>query len=664
MISKMIYPSLKIIFQKIITLKLQLKLILFFSIVITLPYKAECQLIFEQDIVKGGVTAAGFSTARGSGSGSFDIYIEPGSTIKKAYLFTYSLGSPPNAIFFLNNVHHEFEETSYIMNVKHKNSFASPVKLYFKDITSEINPNLLNYDVIIPFQGGLPINWGYWTVFLYVVYENSSLSNTSYNILINNKDLLGYEDYSIFNLNSILPNTPFGFSIYTDRSGSLGQENNEIYINSNLIGINGGTDNVNSQFTFGGVKGHFYYQNNQLFGLDDDIPNNTMSGSDGLADISSFLTPNLNSFDFALKNINYPNNQSTHTNINLAYFLAYSTPCDTFSATLLTKDTTVCIGESVQLEITGGQKYKWLPSTGLSCDTCANPIASPLESTTYTVRIFNNDSCSKVYPVRVNISQPKPDTITNTISICGEDDGKINVGNIPLWRLSQTPITYTINGDTVQGPEISNISPGNKELKIIDANGCIYVDNLFIEEENITVSRIMYLSAEKGTAPLEITARGLLVNYISNHVFVWIVNGDTINTGNSPLNYTFDQPGEYELIHITYNQYPHCADTVKTIILVFPDFFAQIPNVFSPNADGINDAFEIKISNTQSISWQIKNRWGNLVSEGSKDLDSETQKLQLWNGENASDGVYFYTLTATDYNGKVYEKSGSVSLLR
>ncbi len=55
-----------------------------------------CQIIFGQDIINGGVTGAGFSTDNGSGSGSFDIYIEQGSTVKKAYLFFYSLAQPDN----------------------------------------------------------------------------------------------------------------------------------------------------------------------------------------------------------------------------------------------------------------------------------------------------------------------------------------------------------------------------------------------------------------------------------------------------------------------------------------------------------------------------------------------------------------------------------------
>lgn len=46
----------------------------------------------------------------------------------------------------------------------------------------------------------------------------------------------------------------------------------------------------------------------------------------------------------------------------------------------------ICAGESTVLSATGGDgTYQWSPNTGLSCQDCPNPIASPMETTTYTV---------------------------------------------------------------------------------------------------------------------------------------------------------------------------------------------------------------------------------------------------------------------------------------
>jgi gliding motility-associated-like protein len=46
-----------------------------------------------------------------------------------------------------------------------------------------------------------------------------------------------------------------------------------------------------------------------------------------------------------------------------------------------------CIGGSLRLKATGGDVYTWTPATGLSCTDCETPVASPTETTTYTVVI-------------------------------------------------------------------------------------------------------------------------------------------------------------------------------------------------------------------------------------------------------------------------------------
>jgi len=64
----------------------------------------------------------------------------------------------------------------------------------------------------------------------------------------------------------------------------------------------------------------------------------------------------------------------------------------------------ICAGETTQLSASGGKYYKWVPSTGLDHDDISNPVASPLQTTTYTVHI-SNDGCadsSKTATVTVN----------------------------------------------------------------------------------------------------------------------------------------------------------------------------------------------------------------------------------------------------------------------
>jgi len=63
----------------------------------------------------------------------------------------------------------------------------------------------------------------------------------------------------------------------------------------------------------------------------------------------------------------------------------------------------ICVGEDVQLNGSGGDNYSWSPSTGLSNENIANPIASPTTTTTYTLTVTNTDGCTSTDEVVVYV---------------------------------------------------------------------------------------------------------------------------------------------------------------------------------------------------------------------------------------------------------------------
>ena len=65
---------------------------------------------------------------------------------------------------------------------------------------------------------------------------------------------------------------------------------------------------------------------------------------------------------------------------------------------------TICEGKSVQLEASGGTSYLWQPATGLSDPQIPNPIASPTETTIYTVKV-SNAGCSETTQITVNVNK-------------------------------------------------------------------------------------------------------------------------------------------------------------------------------------------------------------------------------------------------------------------
>lgn len=59
--------------------------------------------------------------------------------------------------------------------------------------------------------------------------------------------------------------------------------------------------------------------------------------------------------------------------------------------------------EQAQLQASGGISYEWSPAAGLSATNIANPTAKPEQTTTYTVRIRNNNGCETIATITINV---------------------------------------------------------------------------------------------------------------------------------------------------------------------------------------------------------------------------------------------------------------------
>jgi len=106
-----------------------------------------------------------------------------------------------------------------------------------------------------------------------------------------------------------------------------------------------------------------------------------------------------------------------------------------------------------------------------------------------------------------------------------------------------------------------------------------------------------------------------------------------------------------------------CISLDSITISVNSPITLQVPTAFSPNNDGINDAFGIaNYYNFESIAMKIYNRWGELIFKA----DDYNPR---WNGtyknEMQSMDVYIYVLKAKPIDGSNYiETSGNLTLIK
>jgi gliding motility-associated-like protein len=224
------------------------------------------------------------------------------------------------------------------------------------------------------------------------------------------------------------------------------------------------------------------------------------------------------------------------------------------------------------------------------------------------------------------------------------------------------PISYSINGATQNTGTFMNLVSNNYEISVMDQNSCTNDTTIVIESIIQTV------------ASFELSSQVVAVNEIltianqslSANNFVWSLNG--VNTFTELTNLAFDTTGLYDIQLVAYQNDPSCADTFSLSVQVNNELLCEIPNVFSPNNDGINDVFTIKIAGAKEIQVQILNRWGAVINEYKRFITEDATTINIWdgtqNGIDLLEGVYFYQIEAQDLFNNKFQYSGDFHLER
>jgi gliding motility-associated-like protein len=130
------------------------------------------------------------------------------------------------------------------------------------------------------------------------------------------------------------------------------------------------------------------------------------------------------------------------------------------------KDTTICIRDTVDLNVGTGFTYAWTPNVGLSDSSVANPRAYPDTTTTYYVTVTDPCMNTRRDSITITVETPAdllfylgPDT-----TLCGQDSIPYDftrTGVQYLWHNGSTMPTFTVN------------SPGKYWLELRNACGFI-----------------------------------------------------------------------------------------------------------------------------------------------------------------------------------------------
>jgi gliding motility-associated-like protein len=312
-----------------------------------------------------------------------------------------------------------------------------------------------------------------------------------------------------------------------------------------------------------------------------------------------------------------------------------------------------CFGSnngSITSTISGGQApftFTWNPNVG------STQNLTGLAAGTYTLVVTDSEGCTGTNSTTITSPTQIVLTLDSISASCGAANGQASVsasggagGYTYLWN--------DVNSQT--NDTAFNLVTGNYTVTVTDNSGCSVSANVFIGD-TAAINAAIVCNPENGQAPLTVAFSN---NSTGADSYSWnFGNGDTSNVQNPT--YVYAKSGEYEVTLIVSNTYG-CIDTATCKIVVDVVSSFMVPNVFSPNGDGVNDLFRVDGIGLASVKAQIFNRWGTKIYEW--DAPNGQWDGRTPAGVMAPDGVYFFIIEAKGLDGKEYFEKGHVTLQR
>lgn len=504
---------------------------------------SKAQLLYYQDSFNGGITVGGWSpgVSATSGNGDFILYIEPGSTIHAAFLVGACLGPATAGTVTLNGTPFAFNAGTEVTG-GFTTVYSSPSAVHVIDVTTDLDPNVVNYAITYTNDGSL---YAFQDFQLVVFYENAGLPQVTGALFLNTDNLdLSNHTWNLNVANPIATAADVGLSFFNSYQCDMFADSEQIWVNGTQLGNVGGND-YNSSMC-GGTLGNCYYQSGTLTGLGDDVADQAVNGGDALS-LANALIPDAStsaSVEFIHQSGGFDNHQWS---LVLMYGTDCVAPIVDFSAT------PACLGEDVVFtDLSGNDVTSWswdfddgnfsisespmhlfastgtynvsltvVGAGGCSASTnvnvtvfdfpaivinddfdCVNnemtltaigaisylwqngqpgsSITVPAnDGDTYSVTGFISASCDGIASFTLDVPDPLSVEVSATNATCGLSDGQVSA----LVNGGTVPYDYEWTG-VVSNLASQNVAAGNYFVQITDANDCIVISDVIVVNQN------------------------------------------------------------------------------------------------------------------------------------------------------------------------------------
>ncbi len=320
---------------------------------------------------------------------------------------------------------------------------------------------------------------------------------------------------------------------------------------------------------------------------------------------------------------------------------------------LISYDTAACqicneVIAKASTPIPAGTVFYWTPSNSMTNPMSQSPTINITENHSYTVYAETPLGC-KSDEATINVlivDKPKADFTYYPTQGCAPFTVNFTSQSTPAvanlkWDFG--------NGTTSseENPAITYTNDGNYTISLIaSVAGGNCSDTLTIVD---AITPGTYPSADFSYTPEEpsnneevtFTALSSENNIESYH---WTFGDGFYDSVMNPTHVFHVDDDHYYIVTLQVTSDENCSSTISKAILITDNFNLYVPNAFTPNNDGINDVFNLYITESATYLLTIFDRWGKTIFQ-TEDPNEGWDGTQR--GKKCTPGMYVWNLRYT-----------------
>lgn len=312
------------------------------------------------------------------------------------------------------------------------------------------------------------------------------------------------------------------------------------------------------------------------------------------------------------------------------------------------------------LAIAGGTKpylYSWSPAPVTYTPNPSGLLAQHLSANTYQLWITDKHNCQD--SISFTISQIPQMVVT----VADIESAFCDLPNGNAWIQvvgGNGNYTYSWNTNPSQtSAHLQNVAEGSYKVYITDQKGC--KTSLVLSMPNVPPPTTYFTSSPNYMEPIVENQPILFQNLSLNaYSYSWNFGDMTTSTTINPQ-HIYSIAASYTVTLTGFDAHKMCPTSYSITYPILPDGQVFIPNVFTPNEDGLNEGFTVIGLGIVEMELIIYDRWG-------IEITTLKSPAEAWDGKKKGipcpEGAYTYKADILLNSGARLRRGGTVTLIR